>query len=156
VNIIMRSKKHKKPMPRRKNRKSPKSHSMAKISGRFDGNITAQGELHIAQGATCRANIRANCVNVDGKFEGQMSAKGGMWIRGKGQCKGKLMANSMRVDGMVEGEAFVADTMKLSNHSQMKGNIVANCVGFADGASFDGRCTIGKFAAPQTRRAKAA
>lgn len=154
----MPSKKHKKPtsMPKRKTRKSPKNSPMAKISGRFDGNITAQGELHIAPGATCRANIRANCVNVDGKFEGQMAATGGMWIRGKGRCKGKLMANSMRIDGMVEGEAYVADTMKLSNHSQMKGHIVAPRVGFAHGASFDGRCTVGKFAMGPARRAKAA
>lgn len=118
----------------------------ARISGQFEGNITASGELHIATGATCKANIRAGKVRVEGSFEGNMAAQREMSIAPSARCKGSFNANSLKVDGQIEGEAVVADRMDLSPSARMKGQIFASRLVVADGASFSGKCTIGKFA----------
>jgi cytoskeletal protein CcmA (bactofilin family) len=126
---------------------------MARISGQFEGNISASGDLHIAQGAQCRANIRASRVSLEGQFTGTIAARGSMRVGSNGACRGQFSAKSLQVDGQVEGEAFVQDRMDLSPSSAMKGHIVAGRLVVADGASFDGRCTVGKFAQQKSRKA---
>jgi cytoskeletal protein CcmA (bactofilin family) len=130
----------------------PDSQATAKISGAFEGSISAQCDLNIVEGARCRATIRAKRVDVHGEFEGNVAAVDGLWVGNKGRCKGSLNTPSLLVDGFVEGEAVVHDRMDLSPSAAMKGHIVASRLVVADGASFDGRCTIGKFATEQAKK----
>ena len=60
----------------------------------------------------------------------------------------------MFVDGVVEGETFVSDRMDLSPKSQMRGQIVASRLVIADGASFAGRITVGRFVAVKQSKAR--
>jgi cytoskeletal protein CcmA (bactofilin family) len=132
------------------------SGATAKISGQFEGNIAAAGDLHIARGARCRANIRAGRVQVEGNFEGNMAATREMRVSQNGRCKGSFNAGNLHVEGSIEGEAVVHDRMDLSSSAQMKGQIIATRLIVADGASFSGRCTIGKFASGHGEARKAA
>jgi cytoskeletal protein CcmA (bactofilin family) len=158
----MPNKNNRKPVSKSKPRKasktkpSPGMSPTARISGQFEGNITASGKLHIAPGARCRANIRASGVNIDGDFEGHMATQGSLRIGNKARCKGWFKANTVQVDGSFVGEAFVNGRMDLTSNAAMKGHIVASRLVVADGASFDGRCTVGKFASEQNKTKKAA
>ena len=125
----------------------------ARISGHFQGNIVAAGALHIAQGAHCKANIRAADLRVDGRFEGTAAARGGLQIGNNASCKGSFNAATLKVDGSVKGQVHVHDRMDLSSSAQMEGEIVANRLIVSDGASFAGRCTIGRFASKSARKA---
>ena len=142
-----------KPRAKKPSKQSQAPTPSARISGQFEGNISAAGDLHIAQGAQCRANIRASRVSLEGQFTGTISARGSMRVGSNGACRGQFSAKSLQVDGQVEGEAFVEDRMDLSPSSAMKGHIVAGRLVVADGASFDGRCTVGKFAQQKQRKA---
>jgi cytoskeletal protein CcmA (bactofilin family) len=139
-----------------KSKSSPSSKPVARISGRFEGNINAAGAIHIAQGAHCKANIKAGQVCIKGNFEGNMASQGGMQIEGSAKCKGSFHARSLQVDGAIEGQAFVHGKMNMSSSAQMQGHIVASRLVVADGASFDGRCTIGKFVSSPSASRKAA
>lgn len=135
---------------KKSNRKSAKKNqatpgTTAKILGQFEGNISARGELHIGSKANCKANIRANKVRVDGSFTGNVAADRTMSVSNGAKCKGSFHVDTLKVDGVIEGQAVVRDRMDLSPTSQMKGQIVANRLIVADGASFSGKCTIGKF-----------
>ena len=129
-----------------KKARSASSPATAKISGQFEGNISAMGELHIGPRASCKATIRASKVRVDGSFSGQIAAHKNMSVSPGASCKGSFQANTLRVDGSVEGQVYVRDRMDLSPTAQMKGHVIASRFVVADGASFDGRVTVGRFA----------
>jgi cytoskeletal protein CcmA (bactofilin family) len=59
----------------------------------------------------------------------------------------------MKVDGAVEGQTFVRDRMDLSPSAQVQGDVVANRLIVADGASFSGKFTVGRFASESKKAA---
>ena len=126
----------------RKAAKSSRSPATAKITGQFEGNISAMGELHIGPRANCKASIRANQVRIDGSFNGQIAAQKNMSISPGASAKGSFQANTLKVDGTMEGQAFVRDRMDLSPTAQMKGHVIASRFVVADGASFDGHVAM--------------
>lgn len=148
----MSSKKNNRKAAKNPSRKNS-SPATAKISGQFEGNISAVGELHIGPRASCKASIRANKVRIDGSFNGQIAAQKNMSISPGASAKGSFHADTLRVDGNMEGQAFVRDRMDLSPTAQMKGNVVASRFVVADGASFDGRISVGRFASNPVRKA---
>jgi len=139
-----------------KSRSAKSNFSTARISGQFEGQINAAGSLHISQGARCKANVRASDVKVEGSFEGNIAAQNSMSIGSSARCKGSVHASSLHVDGVINGQAFVNGRMDLSPSAQMQGHIVASRLVVADGASFDGRCTIGKFVSNANNAARKA
>src|ERR1044071_4572713 len=75
----------------------------ARILGKFEGNIHAKGELHIADGASCKAVVEANKVTVDGTVEGNVSARERVELTSKAKMKGDLVAARLLV---AEGASF--------------------------------------------------
>ena len=75
----------------------------AKINGRFEGQINGQGELHVTEKATCKADVEASTVNVDGRIEGNLRAKDTVRLNNNGMVKGDIVAAKMI---MSEGASF--------------------------------------------------
>ena len=69
----------------------------ARIVGKFDGKITAKGELHVGESATCKAEVQAGNVVVDGNVEGDMTADERVTLNAKSKMKGDLHATKLIV-----------------------------------------------------------
>lgn len=76
----------------------------AKLLGTFEGKITAKGDLHVADGATCRAVVEAGRVTVDGLVEGNVTARERVELTAKAKMKGDLIASRLLV---AEGASFM-------------------------------------------------
>jgi cytoskeletal protein CcmA (bactofilin family) len=76
----------------------------ARILGSFEGKISAKGDLHVADGATCRAVVEAGRVTVDGAVEGNVAARDRVELTAKAKMKGDLVASKLLV---AEGASFV-------------------------------------------------
>ena len=75
----------------------------ARILGHFEGNITAKGELQIADGAQCKAVVEAARVTVDGTVEGNVTARERAELTARAKMKGDIIATKLLV---AEGAAF--------------------------------------------------
>ena len=69
----------------------------ARIYGKFDGKVTAKGELQIAEGAACNAEVQAGKVTVDGTIEGNVSAQERVQLNTKAKVKGDIKAAKLVV-----------------------------------------------------------
>ena len=76
----------------------------ARILGTFEGKISAKGELHVADGASCKAAVEANKVTVDGMVDGNVSARERVELTARAKMKGDLVASKLLV---AEGASFV-------------------------------------------------
>jgi cytoskeletal protein CcmA (bactofilin family) len=76
----------------------------AKLLGSFEGQITAKGELQVAEGAKCKATVEASRVTVDGSVEGNMIARERVSLNANAAMKGDLTAAKLVV---AEGAVFV-------------------------------------------------
>ena len=75
----------------------------AKILGSCDGKITAKGELQIASGSTCNAEVSAARVSIDGVVEGDIPASERVQLNGNAKMTGDLVATTLVVES---GAAF--------------------------------------------------
>ena len=78
----------------------------ARLLGKFDGKVTAKGELQIAEGAACNAEVQAQKVTVDGSVEGNVSAQDCVQLNNKAKIKGDIKAAKL----------IVAEGASLSGH----------------------------------------
>lgn len=69
----------------------------ARVYGKFDGKVTAKGELQIAEGAACNAEVQAGKVTVDGVVEGNVSAQERVQLNTKAKVKGDIKAAKLVV-----------------------------------------------------------
>ena len=69
----------------------------AKILGSFEGRIACQGEVHVAEGAFCKATVEARSVIVDGNVEGDILARERLSLSGKARVKGDITAAAIIV-----------------------------------------------------------
>ena len=69
----------------------------AKLFGKFEGKVTAKGELQVAETATCQAEIEAGKVLVDGAIEGNVSAQDCIQLNNKARIKGDIKAAKLIV-----------------------------------------------------------
>ncbi len=75
----------------------------AQINGRFEGKVDGKGELIVANGATCAAEVNTSAVQVDGNVEGPINASDKVQLNAKGAVKGDITAAKMT---MAEGASF--------------------------------------------------
>ena len=69
--------------------------SAAKVLGKFEGTINAKGRVHIADGSTCRATVKAKEVSVEGLIEGNIEAMDRVEVKNKGAITGDITAARM-------------------------------------------------------------
>ncbi len=67
----------------------------ARILGRFEGKITAKGELQVAESAQCKADIEATSIVIDGSIEGNIHATQRVQLNAKARIKGDIVADKL-------------------------------------------------------------
>lgn len=93
--------------------------STARVLGTFEGNITAKGELQVAEGATCKASVEAGKIVVDGLVEGNITARERVELNAKARIRGDVVAARLVVaDGAsVSGRVLIGpDAAKGAAH----------------------------------------
>lgn len=69
----------------------------AKVYGQFEGRMVSQAEIHIAEGALCKASVEARSVIIDGTVEGDVLARERLSLTGKAKVKGDITAAAIIV-----------------------------------------------------------
>lgn len=75
----------------------------ARILGKFEGTIKAKGQLHVAEGASCKAQIDATDIIVDGSVKGNITAADRVQLNAKSKIVGDLIATKLTI---AEGASF--------------------------------------------------
>ncbi len=79
--------------------------SAAKVLGKFEGSITSKGKVQVADGADCKATVKAKEISVEGHIEGNIEATDRVELRPKGIITGDItaarmtMADGASIDG---------------------------------------------------------
>lgn len=80
----------------------PSMPNTAFITGSFDGHIVANGQLCIARGAQCNANMKASSMQIDGKVRGMVVASNTMKLGSQCQVHGTIVTDKLvAADGAV-------------------------------------------------------
>lgn len=74
-----------------------------KLLGTFEGTINAKGQLHVAEGASCKAEVEAADIVVDGSVEGNITAREKIQLNAKSKVVGDVVAAKLMV---AEGASF--------------------------------------------------
>ena len=77
--------------------------SAAKILGKFEGKLTAKGELQVGQGAQCKATVDGNVIIIDGEIEGNVTARERAKLNTSAKVIGDITAKTLIV---AEGATF--------------------------------------------------
>ena len=77
--------------------------SAAKILGKFEGKLTAKSEVHVGQGAQCKASVDAATLVVDGEIEGNVTARERATLNSSAKVIGDITARTLVV---AEGATF--------------------------------------------------
>jgi cytoskeletal protein CcmA (bactofilin family) len=75
----------------------------AKILGKFEGKLTAKGELQVGQGAQCKAAVDAGTIIIDGEIEGNVTARERAKLNASAKVIGDITAKTLIV---AEGATF--------------------------------------------------
>src|SRR5690625_1422203 len=67
----------------------------ARIDGKFDGQITGKGELHVGKDAQCKSDIEAHSVQIGGSVEGNIKAEDAVRIDSAGEIRGDITASKL-------------------------------------------------------------
>ena len=79
--------------------------SAAKVLGKFEGSITSKGKVQVADGASCKATVKAKEISIEGHIEGNVEATDRVELRPKGTITGDItaarmtMADGASIDG---------------------------------------------------------
>src|SRR4029453_9544236 len=74
-----------------------------RLVGSLEGRVVGEGELHVAEGARCKADVESPAVVVDGSIEGNVTARDKVQLNAKGVVRGDIRAGKMV---MSEGASF--------------------------------------------------
>lgn len=74
-----------------------------RLLGSFEGTINAKGQLHVADGASCKAEVEAADIVVDGTIEGNVTARERIVLNAKSRIIGDVVAAKLIV---AEGASF--------------------------------------------------
>jgi cytoskeletal protein CcmA (bactofilin family) len=77
--------------------------SDATIHGKFDGKISAKGDLHVADGATCTAEVKAHSILIDGVIMGNVFASDKIQLNPKAELSGDIVSAKLVV---AEGASY--------------------------------------------------
>jgi cytoskeletal protein CcmA (bactofilin family) len=73
------------------------------IAGQIEGDILVQGDVTIADGATCASNVEGRQVTVAGNLEGDVAATGAVSIGATAHYRGNVRGASVAIE---DGAAF--------------------------------------------------
>jgi len=104
----------------------------------------------IAAGTLIKGEISSNCdIRIDGNIEGTIFSKGKVVIGEKGSINGEIKAVNIDIMGSVKGNASAYDSLSLKATGTVTGDISTSTLIIEQGASFNGKCKMGKIATSQ-------
>ena len=69
----------------------------ARLLGKFEGEITSDGELFIAEGATLTGDVKAGVVSIEGHVKGNIQAKAKVSLKAAARHEGDVQAARLEV-----------------------------------------------------------
>ena len=81
---------------------------------------------------------------IDGKIEGEVVSDGSLTIGENALIKGEVKTRSVIIFGKVEGNITVAERCELKSNAVLLGDIAAGTLAIEEGATFDGKSSVGK------------
>jgi len=76
----------------------------ARLLGKFEGEITSEGQLVVAEGATLTGDVKAGMVRVDGQLKGNVNAAAKVQLSASARLEGDLQTQRLEV---AEGAVLV-------------------------------------------------
>ena len=84
----------------------------------------------------------ANSVRVDGRIEGEITSTGTVTVGPDGEVDGDIYAAHTIVGGKVRGSITAAKSIVLEAQSVFIGDLTTAKLTIAEGAMFEGKCTM--------------
>lgn len=81
-------------------------------------------------------------LRIKGKFEGTLEVKGNLIISDTAFVNAHIKGENIIIAGRVKGDIEAESKIELSSHAVVEGNIKTPKVEIADGAIFQGSCTM--------------
>lgn len=72
--------------------------SSLRIDGRFEGEITSDGIIHVGPSGFVRSNLTLKSAIIEGVVEGHIHVKENLELRSTAQVKGDITAKTIKVD----------------------------------------------------------
>ncbi|MCB0539338.1 MAG: polymer-forming cytoskeletal protein [Chitinophagales bacterium] len=97
------------------------------------------------KGTTITGDIKTEGnIRIDGVLEGSVSAKGKLVVGETGVINGNLFCTDATVEGKIEGNVEITRLLIIKSKSVIVGNILTDKIVVEEGASFNGKVTMGK------------
>lgn len=68
-----------------------------RLLGKFEGQITSEGQLMVAEGASLNGDVKAATIRIDGQVKGNMSASSKVQLAASARLEGDLQTNRLEV-----------------------------------------------------------
>ena len=68
-----------------------------RLLGKFEGEVTSDGEMVIAEGATLTGDVKAGTIRIDGKVKGNLKANAKVELTANARLEGDLQAARLEV-----------------------------------------------------------
>ncbi|MGI6575112.1 MAG: bactofilin family protein [bacterium] len=115
---------------------------MFKKKGRDEINFD-QIDTLIGSGADFQGTLLAQgTLRVDGKVNGEIQIQGDIIIGEKGQVNANVKARNLMLAGVLKGNLQLSGVLEIYNTGKMYGDIVVANLIIAEGATFQGNCTM--------------
>ena len=88
-----------------------------KLLGKFEGEISSEGQLLVAEGATLTGDVKAGSVRVDGQIKGNLNAKTKVQLSASARLEGDVQTQRLEV---AEGAVLVGRCVVGVNGQQPK------------------------------------
>ncbi len=88
-----------------------------KLLGKFEGEISSEGQLLVAEGATLTGDVKAGSVRVDGQIKGNLNAATKVQLSASARLEGDVQTQRLEV---AEGAVLVGRCVVGVNGQQSK------------------------------------
>ncbi len=99
----------------------------------------------IANGTVVSGDIETTGnLRIEGRVVGNIRSKAKVFVGDTGQVTGHIFSQGAEVEGKIEGNLEVSDKLVLRATAVVEGDILASKLIVEDGATWRGRCQVGK------------
>ena len=81
---------------------------------------------------------------IDGRIEGEVHSDGALTVGENANIKGEIKTRTVVIFGKVEGNIIVQERCELKSNAILVGDISAGTLSIEEGATFDGRSSVGR------------
>lgn len=86
----------------------------------------------------------ADTARIDGTVKGEIKSEGMLIIGESGLVEGNIATRAILVAGTIRGNLQVEDRMEVAGSGRITGDVITKTLVIEEGASFEGKCGMGK------------